>query len=214
MTFREVVIESRDPAEAARFYRDTFGLRVDDERVFTGESVLRFEQGTPNGPYHLAFNIPSNQISEAKAWLQARVPVLVEDIFDFDFWNAKAIYFEDVDGNILELIARHNLANAADAPFDASSILSISEFGLPVADPLRTIDALERDLALSVYSGDRDSFTAVGDERGLFIVVRPGRHWFPTDRPAATNAAEVSIDAGGRGPVVVDGPVRIRGVER
>lgn len=214
MRFREVVIASPDPAEAVRFYRDRLGLRAETDQVVVGESVLRFADGIPSAPYHLAFNIPCNQIRDAKAWLEERVPVLGGEIFDFDFWNAEATYFKDLDGNILELIARHNLGNPTESPFDANGILGICEFRLPVADPPAAIEMLERDLALSVYSGDRDSFTAVGDEHALFIVVRPGRHWFPTDRPAAANAATTTIDSPAQSSLVLEGPVRIAGVTR
>jgi hypothetical protein len=53
------------------------------------------------------------------------------------------------------------------------------------------------------FSGDRRSFSAVGDDRGLFIVVPVGRPWLFTDEPAPDAPLRVTIEpAWGRERVV------------
>jgi hypothetical protein len=48
------------------------------------------------------------------------------------------------------------------------------------------VQLLEAELSAPIYDGaGSDTFTAVGDEHGLFIVVKRGRIWFPdTGTPA------------------------------
>ena len=120
--------------------------------------------------------------------------MLSDEIFDFEFWNAEAVYFEDLDGNVLELIARHNLRDDRGGSFGPESLLAICEVGVPLVDPPSAIETLERTFGLSVFSGDRDQFTAVGDEHGLLIVVRAGRAWLPTARTAIEGYAHVTIE--------------------
>ena len=121
------------------------------------------------------------------------------------------MYFGDPDGNILELIARRNLANDAPGDFDASMLLRIAEFGLPTADPASTVSELERVLGLDIYDGDRQTFTAVGSETGLFIVVPIGRKWFPTEVAAAESVARVRVVAPNEGEVQVGDLVHVTG---
>jgi catechol-2,3-dioxygenase len=90
------------------------------------------------------------------------------------------MYFYDPEGNIVELIARHRLANRVSKPFDTQSVLDISEIGFPTDDVKQTVQTLCDRLSARVYDGaDSDEFTAVGDEDGMFIVVKQGRLWLP-----------------------------------
>ena len=58
------------------------------------------------------------------------------------------------------------------------------------------VEWLEEELGLPLYSGDRESFAAVGDERGLLILVPEGRAWLPTDTPTRRHPHSVTIAAG------------------
>ena len=55
-------------------------------------------------------------------------------VFDSQNWNAHQVYFRAPQGNILELIARHELLNASQAEFSRRSFLNISEIGLTCDD--------------------------------------------------------------------------------
>lgn len=209
MLIDELDLTASDLPALRAFWAATLGLTVRDEGdavvVVVGASRMRFrtEHDALRGAYHIAFNIPSNRFDEAKAWLTARVALLKDsagaDEFAFGNWNAHSVYFLDPDGNVLELIARHGLANATDHPFDERDILAISEIGLAVDDVRESVAGLARVLDAPVYDGaGSDAFTALGDEYGLLIVVSQGRIWYPdTGIPAVALPMRVAVEPGG-----------------
>lgn len=178
------------------FYAGRLGLPVlpappDRLALQVGTTRLTFAQAPEGwtGHYHYAINIPENQYREAKAWLAARVPLATtadgREEFSSSDWNADILYYFDPAGNIAELIARHTLDCASDAPFGPASLLAVSEIGLATPDVPATAADLSSRLALAPYGETSDTFTPIGDEHGLFIVVRAGRIWFPdTNIPA------------------------------
>lgn len=188
MRIRELEIYSKSPQRLRAFYEETLGLNCAFEHetleVSCGESVLKFGLTESTPVYHFAFNIPENQMSQAIEWLEERVGIIPglqgEVPVDFRNWNSHAVYFEDPDGNILELIARHDLDNSSSEPFSSSSILNISEIAICGAPIKQSFDEAAKHLGISKYSGDFESFCAAGDEEGLFIMVPTGRNWYPT----------------------------------
>lgn len=189
MKISQLELQTNNLGSQEQFYRDILHLPTVASDgallVQVGSTQLVFRQAEmePGQAYHFAFNIPENRFEEARTWLAGRVPLLEsntgEDSFNFANWNAHATYFRDPAGNILELIARHGLNNASDLPFDARGLLCISEIGLTSDDVKHIVGSLQG-LGLPIYDGEgSDNFTAVGDEHGLFIVVKRGRTWFP-----------------------------------
>lgn len=190
MTIEQLELSAADLAALRDFYVGRFGLTAlpaaDDRLALqVGTSRLIFAQAPPGwaGRHHFAFNIPQNQFAAARDWLAARVPLAADadgrDTFRSDGWDADNLYFYDPAGNIAELIARHTLASAADAPLGPASLLAVSEIGLAAPDVPAAVAALTGGLALAPYGETSDTFAPVGDERGLLIVVRAGRIWFP-----------------------------------
>ena len=112
-------------------------------------------------------------------------------------WNAHAVYFRDPAGNIVEVIARHDLPTGKSGPFDIhDDLLWLSEIGLVVDSAAGTMIDLERRLGLPAYIGVDDGFAPIGDEEGLLIVVETGRPWMPDERePARAWPARVLVDA-------------------
>ena len=190
MKITHLQLYAHNLAAQQAFYGETLGLpahrQANELRITAGATALIFMPAPSNelGVYHFAFNIPENQFAQAKAWLSARVPLHCgasgQDEFDFRDWNAHAIYAIDPDGNIIELIARHGLPNASDTPFTATSLLNISEIGLATPNVRALVKQLHTQYGLPIYDGaGSDTFTAVGDEHGLFIVVAENRLWYP-----------------------------------
>ncbi|WP_205750998.1 hypothetical protein [Deinococcus sp. Arct2-2] len=190
------------------FYSGVLGLnaatRTSDSVTFqAGRTFLTFRQhGDPGRFSHLAFDIPRNQVEQAETWLRARVPLLedAQGISRFPLsegWNSESLYFEDAAGNLLEFIARHDLPNDHTAPFTSESVLQVSELGLVVPDVPAAVLDLERRFGLLTFHEQSDTFTPVGDHHGLLIVVREGRGWFPTGRPAVPAPFEVTFNGGG-----------------
>jgi catechol-2,3-dioxygenase len=193
----------RDLDGQRQFYGEVLELPLleDSETGFTvqvGSTTLSFEfQPEQSGPYHLAFNIPANQLSQAHDWLLARTELLAlegERLFEAStFWNAQQVYFRDADGNILECIARRRLPSAA-APFGPASLLNVSEIGYPVADVARTGQRLERELGIRPFGQSSDTFAPMGDDHGLIIVVKRGRGWFPTGEAASVLPLKIKLE--------------------
>ncbi len=203
MSILEIILLTNRLVELKRFYTQKLQLALVDETatrftVLVGASALTFEAGGFGEPfYHFAFNIPENQLPEAITWLSKQGLELLRDQnsaqIHFKSWNAHAVYFYDSAGNIVECIARHKLKNASDRPFDSSAFLEISELGLPCQNVAMLSKWLKREVGLVKWAGDGKSFNALGDERGLFIVVNNGRNWFPTDRPAKIYPAQIVL---------------------
>ena len=203
MRIQRVCLHTERLEELRRFYGETLAIPLADERedgfsLRIGASVLEFRRGAAP-PYHFAFNIPSPLFAAARDWLAARVPLLPMpdggDTMHWRAWNAHACYFRDPDGNIGELIARHNLAEDGGSldgsAFDpATHLLGISEIGLALLtaaecqhalDDVHPAGLIEGRLGLPVWdAGDGVRFRALGGERGLLICVRRGHAWFPT----------------------------------
>jgi len=193
--FSRLLLLTQPLADMARFYRETLGLPVRELEtnhvgVTAGDTVIEFSQSKDNTQpyYHFAFNIPHNKIEAAIKWMDGRASLIKradgEAIFHFPSWDADAIYFLDPAGNIVEFIARHTLKNDAPGDFTVKDILYASEIGVVAPDVPQAARTIRDSLALSNYKGESDAFTAVGDEHGLFIVVKTGRKWFNSDREA------------------------------
>jgi catechol-2,3-dioxygenase len=172
---REVVLPASKPEALADFHAD-----------FASSTRLRFEPG-PDVCSHWALNVAPHRFEEAVAFAAQRVELLHKDVA-FESWRARSAYFHDPAGNIVELIARER------AP-GGELFLEVSEVGLPVTDVGAAVDFLESEVGLEHFSGDRKEFSAVGDDRGLFIVVPVGRPWLFTDQPAPDHPLVVSIAA-------------------
>ncbi len=183
-----------------------FELHNETESDFTikaGHTLLTFRWGNPtqaSPSYHFAFNIPENKIEEARRWLYSRsVPLLKwegEDVVDFPNWNAQALYFLDPADNIVELIARRDLANVSTVNFNAQSITSVSEIGLPVPEiePFYQQLKVRFDLPLYSHIADLTKFCPTGDPEGLFIIVPLERAWFPTKLINGVHPLVVTIE--------------------
>ena len=194
MIIKELILQTALIEDLKKFYTIKLDLELinEDDESFTvkaGESKLTFTKASEtNYPfYHFAFNIPENQFKEAKLWALKKFELIKingEDEFDFRSWNAHSFYFYDPAGNILEIIARHNLKNNSTEEFSGKSLICISEIGLPVIDVENFYDNLNKKNFIPVFSGDKKTFCAAGDDYGLFIIVNKGRRWFP-DCPEA-----------------------------
>jgi len=200
MIIKELKIYTAHLNKQRKFYSEILGLAVlsstDDEARFQlGETILILIQSEHFQPYHFAINIPCNQEQQALNWLKERVEILKSgeiEIQDFDFWNAKAIYFYDEDKNIVELIARKNLKNESSSSFSAESLLSISEIGVPVDNVESTYNSISKVVNADIFSGSFESFLALGDENGLFICINKNkRDWFPTNDKAHSSEFEL-----------------------
>lgn len=206
MYIRCLTLETTVPDELADFYGGRLGLSLSREEfglsVSVGSTELEFRTVDAGSPfYHFAINVPENRFQEARDWLADRVGLIPdadsgETEFHFEFMNANATYFEDPAGNIGELIARHDLGNATaeGEKFGPNCLLEVSEIGLPVPDVPTAVETIETHTEATGWESDSETFRVVGDDHGMFILVREGRDWYPTGRPAEVFPTEIVIE--------------------
>ena len=205
MEIVEIELLTNNIEETAFFYAETLGLQmIKKEQDFvsfqSGKSILTFIKSNNLKPkYHFAFNIPHNKLEEAIVWTKSRLNLIENEtigtVANFDSWNAKAIYFYDNNNNILEFIARFDLENFSDEPFDSSSIQSISEMGIVTDKPLQLAEQLvaDNDLYFFAKGTKSENFATVGNDYGLFVIVATNRKWFPTEQKAEKYFTRIKI---------------------
>jgi hypothetical protein len=158
----------------------------------TGETALQFRPDEGEPFYHFALLVPGDRFEVAHVWAAERFE-LSGGVFEFENWDARAVYFLDPAGNIVELIAHRGLEeNGRDGPFAAEEIVGFSELGLVGnrAENLR----LSR---LPLWSGtidDPDRLAFVGEKGRTLILAEEGRGWLPTGRPAEGHPVEFELE--------------------
>lgn len=180
-----------------------------DENSFTiqvGQSTVTFckalEGETPF--YHFAFNVPSNQFVEAKAWANSKVPLSTEeegyDEVYFENIDAKSIYFEDPAGNIVEFICRLSDATPSNEPFSATSLQKMSEMSLVVLDKLQAFAKLHD---IGLFERDDEEITPTGltfigvrADASYLLLVNEGRTWYFSAKQAVSYPLSVTLTNG------------------
>lgn len=162
--------------------------------------------------YHFALLAPADRLEALLDWARERVDLLPnrktsETVFDFTNWDAKAFYFHDPAGNIVELIAHRGIGETnATGAFTPRELLGISEVGL-VGDPPALAATLGRDLGLELWDGtvaEEGRLAFVGEKARTLILCRAGRPWLPTGRPAEAHPVEVVLSGRPEGEVPLD----------
>jgi len=157
----------------------------------TGETTLRFRAGGGDPFYHVALLVPGDRFDAAHAWADERFELL-GGVFEFENWDARAVYFLDPAGNIVELIAHCGLEeNGCVGEFAAEEIVGFSELGL-VGERAERLAELE----LPLWSGtidDPESLAFVGEKGRTLILAEEGRGWLPTGRPAEPHPAAFKL---------------------
>lgn len=210
MTLNEIEIKTSDIKQIKDFYQNVLELPttlIDENLIHIkiGTSLLKFIEDSKNPPsaYHLAFNIPENKLQEAIEWSAYKFEFVKKEnevlITNFENWNANSVYFYDADGNILEFIARHDLDNAATEQFNSNQILNVSEFGIVKDRPDIYGKYLIDTYGLHLFEKNHNSetFTALGDDNGLLIIVKTNRNWYPTETPSKASTATIKLTNSG-----------------
>lgn len=176
-----------------------------------GKSNLIFEQSDKNEKspfYHFVIDIPENKIEESITWLNS-VGVTLNLLPDNSYQvysktqNATSIYFYDPAGNVVEFIARHSLDNANNTPFTGKELINISEIGLVVNDVNCIKDLLSTNLLIDGYKDSKETFAAVGDEDGLFILSSYRRVWLGSEKEADIFKTEITVEGAYEGEFAI-----------
>ena len=114
--------------------------------------------------------------------------VVVSEISDFSGWKAKAIYFYDVDKNIMEFIARERIDIESDVAFTPRLILSISEMAIATNSIEAVYNTINSIRPIPIFDGNFERFFAIGNDQGLFIIINKKlKKWYPTMEEAYTS---------------------------
>ncbi|MBR2567197.1 MAG: ring-cleaving dioxygenase [Paenibacillus sp.] len=211
MMIEEVLFYTVKLKELHYFYGETLGMRVSSidasDGFFTvqaGITKMIFKQWNDTFEaeskgiepfYHFAWMIPRNQFQEAKQWAASRVTLSTDGERDEAYshnWNSHSLYFEDPAGNIVELIAHHQEHNEQERAFSVANILQVCEIGLVSENVPTAVKELEK-VGLVRWGEGSDTFSPVGDRRGLFIVVKKERIWFFSNQKAQIYPLEATI---------------------
>ncbi|MFE3870787.1 VOC family protein [Flavobacterium sp. ZS1P70] len=210
MNILEFELLTDDINETELFYNAVIGLKTISKTnsgisFIAGSTKLTFRTSENIEPiYHFAFDIPNNKLIESFLWIENKTEILdvipPDKIANFYNWNAKSFYFYDNNGNILEFIARYDLDNASEKPFDGSSVLSISEIGLVTKNVSQLSDEFCKKYNLSIFPKQPklDKFIVLGTDTGLFILVEENRDWYPTYKKAKSFWTKVLFDNKGK----------------
>ena len=103
------------------------------------------------------------------------------------YWKGKQVYFNDPDGNIVEILEREipddevtpGWVDVCEIGIPSASVEDMSEFLTPINN---------------VNHEESDTFRFYGDELGTFVLVKEGRNWYPTDRPATIHPIVVEVE--------------------
>ena len=211
MKIRQVELFIANFEDTQSFYREQLEWNLLDasEGKVTfqiGESLLVLHQDEESRHYyHFAINIPPNLFQSAKHRVQERVALLTEDgddEADFTESRAKAFYFADPAGNIIEYIARSTTPIAENTlEFSLQNLIGISEIGVSASDMRLVLDEL---MAMGIHPRNNQEthehtyLNFMGEaEDGNYIIVGPvGRRWIFSDKPGREAPVIIKTDRG------------------
>jgi catechol-2,3-dioxygenase len=211
MRILELTLAASSPDELRGFYAD-LGFPefeaiggTDGYSMKVGHTRLNFIPGDRHARYHFAFNVRPDQLDDCVEWLQRSGVELLGNpegsgvIVDFPNWRAKSVYFFDVLGNIVEIIARAAIPRAGNAPkFSAASLTGVSEIGIVCDDVPAMRHWLETVHGVPPFERqvNTDNFSALGDDEGLLLLVPQGRDWYMGNFPGARFPVAITGRAG------------------
>jgi catechol 2,3-dioxygenase-like lactoylglutathione lyase family enzyme len=200
------------PAQSLEAVRDFYSERLGLASMTIGETTLEFAPGEGEPFYHFALLAPGDRFDAVLAWAGERVELLPDldsdrVVFDFSSWDAKACYFHDPAGSIVELIAHRGIGElGTEGAFASHELLGLSELGL-VGDTTAMAGKLQAELGLELWDGSlEEGRLAFLGERGRTLILGPaGRGWLPTGRPAELHHAEAQLSGPPAGTVELEG---------
>jgi catechol 2,3-dioxygenase-like lactoylglutathione lyase family enzyme len=173
--------------EMKKFYTEDLEMKLISESdkhfaVLAGTTKLFFELDKNVPYYHVCFRTDSDYFNSMFDKLSDKSLLLPDEVGNYSmFWEGKQAYFYDPDGNILEMLERpfHWGGNQPKTGW-----YDVGEIGMPV----KQISALQETLSQTVstiYRSESETFSFYGDTEGVFVLVKEGRNWYPTERPAS-----------------------------
>ena len=205
MKILEIELLSNDLIKTEKFYSKILGFETEKKstellKFKIGNSKLTFKKTEIENPvYHFAFEIPQNLFEQSIIWISNKTELIKFEnnsvITEFENWNAKATYFFDNNGNILEFIARFDNEKSEKTEFDVNQIQNISEIAFVTKNVTEFAETLIQKYGLKYFAKQiqRNDFSVIGENTGLFILVEENRTWYPTQIKAEKYLTKVKM---------------------
>ncbi|MCM3594694.1 VOC family protein [Metabacillus idriensis] len=191
MKFVHIQLECKHLEEMKTFYTDMLKLRlIDDKRdrftVKAGLSRLTFIKAENRSYYHLCFRTNESFFDVMFQELESLL-LPGEDGAVSLYWKGKQAYFHDPEGNVLEMLERKE-----EVPDLLLEWHDIVEVGLPCG----SVEHMRRELAFlgNQFESESDLFAFHGNGDGSVVVVKEGRHWYPTQRGSEIHPIVLEVE--------------------
>lgn len=196
MKILRLVLETGNIEKMKKFYTEILEMPIlrSKESFFTvraGNTHITFQQSSTDEAhlYHFALR---TTLSFYEYMLRKMKDGNVNFLPDSEgnlsrYWKGKQVYFNDPDGNIVEILERKipddevtpGWVDVCEIGIPSASVEDMSEFLTPINN---------------VNQAESDTFRFHGDELGTFVLVKEGRNWYPTDRPATIHPIVVEVE--------------------
>ncbi|MDE3838599.1 hypothetical protein C0966_04235 [Bacillus methanolicus] len=178
-----------------KFYTETLGMESIVEgdghfAVMAGTTKLIFEKSLFMPSYHVCFRTGSQYFEDIYKRLAENGLLLPNEEGERSlFWGGKQCYFVDPDGNILEMFER---TFSWGENYNEKGWHDIGEIGWPVKNVKKMQEYLSAYIQ-DVQNEDSENFAFFGDSAGVFVIVKEGRHWYPTERVAEIHPIKLVV---------------------
>jgi catechol 2,3-dioxygenase-like lactoylglutathione lyase family enzyme len=194
MNIYEIHLKCYHMEKMKEFYTNTLEMELINENedlfsIMAGTTKMIFVRDEAIPFYHVCFRTNS-QFYDYMFSKLSQLDILLPDENGNTsmFWKGKQAYFTDPDGNILEMLERP-FRYIGKEPF---GLFDVGEIGMPT----KSVTQLQEELSTFIvdqYEKESETFAFFGDERGVFVIVKKGRHWYPTDRGAEIHPLKITI---------------------
>jgi catechol 2,3-dioxygenase-like lactoylglutathione lyase family enzyme len=188
-------------SEMKQFYTEVLEMALLSESdqhftILAGATKILFELDHDVPYYHICFRTGSDYFNHIFNKLEEKQALLPDEEGHYSmFWEGKQAYFFDPDGNILEALERP-FHWGEDSP--EKRWYDVGEIGMPV----KHICDFHGELSHAVptlFDKESDTFAFYGDSNGVFVLVKEGRNWYPTERKSAIHPTTVIVSGENEG---------------
>lgn len=194
MRIIKITLKTSDLQKTISFYNNVLELPIvrkwENGVTFqVGKSQLTFieERGITTF-YHVALRTSSKHFDTMYEKMHNLGLLLPDEEGNTSmFWKGKQLYFLDPSGNVFEILERNNSYQNLENGF-----YDICEVGIPshsVEEMSRFLNAIP-----DRYHSDSDTFRFFGDESGVCVLVKKGRHWYPTERESQLDPLIIEVE--------------------
>lgn len=196
MKIDQLNLKCFDLENMKKFYTNVMEMTFVNESqnhfsVMAGTTKLVFEKDSSTPFYHVCFRTSEDYYQYVYEKLGQESVLLSNEDGEYSmFWKGKQAYFTDPDGNIIEMLERPFHENhKGKQPF---GWFDVGEIGMPVSDIADMQNSLEAYIE-DVEKSSSETFSFFGDKKGVFVLVKEGRHWYPTERSATIFPLKVYV---------------------